>query len=136
LLANGQTVLSTIADIANGTALDQFADISVRLSIASSTIAAGACLSFWLYELLDDGTSYGDGKLTAGTAAALTPAFAPCAAVALYAAASQTSLVGYAQGIVLPPGSFRFAMQNNSGFTLTSSVTVCKYRTYNIRSDA
>jgi len=132
LLANAHTVLSTIADIANGTALDQFADISVRLTIASSTIAAGACLSFWIYELLDDGTTYGDGKLTAGTSAALTPAFPPCGAIYLYAAASQTSLVGSLTGIVIPPGSFRFAIQNNSGFTLTNSSTVCKYRTYNL----
>ena len=132
LLANGQTILSTIADIANGTALDMFADLSVRLTIASSTIAAGACLSFWIYELLDDGLTYGDGQLVAGTAVAKTPSFAPCCAVPLYAAVTQTSLVGYAQGIVIPPGSFRFAMQNNSGFTLTNSVTVCKYRTYNM----
>ena len=132
LLQNTHTVLSTIADIANGTALDMFADISVRLSIASSTVVAGACLSFWIYELLDDGATYGDGKLTAGTAAALTPAFAPCCAIPLFAAASQTSLVGFASGILVPPGSFRFAFQNNSGFTLTSSVTVCKYRTYNL----
>jgi len=132
LLQNSHTVLSTIADIANGTALDMFADISMRLTIASSIIAAGACMSFWIYQLLDDGTTYGDGKLTAGTAAALTPAFAPCAAVPLFAASSQTALVGYAQGIVIPPGSFRFAIQNNSGFTLTSNVTVIKYRTYNL----
>ena len=136
LLASGQSVLSTVADIANGTNLDMFADISVRLSIASSTIAAGACLPFWIYELLDDGTTYGDGKLTAGTAAAITPAVSPCCIVPLYAAASQTSLVGFAQGIVIPPGSFRFAMQNASGFTLTSSVTACKYRTYNLNLNA
>src|SRR3974390_2010594 len=71
LLTNGQSVLGT-PTVANQTQQDMFMDISVRLSIASSTIAAGANLALWLYALLDNGTTYGDGQLTAGTAAAVT----------------------------------------------------------------
>jgi hypothetical protein len=130
-IANGKTVLSTVADIANGTNLDQFMDVSVRCAIASSTIVAGANLALWLYALLDDGATYGDGQLTAGTQAAITPTFAPCGAMPLVAAASQTALVGFVQGIILPPGSFRLALQNNSGFALTSGTQTVKYRTYN-----
>lgn len=131
-MPNGDMVLSSVADIANGTAVDMFMDVSVRCAISSSTIAAGAALSLWLYALLDDGATYGDGQLSSGVQAAKTPTFSPCASIPLVAAASQTTLVGFAQGIVIPPGSFRCALQNNSGFTLTSGTQTVKYRTYNI----
>lgn len=131
-MTNGQSVLSSIADIANGSSLDQLMDISAICAISSSTIAAGANLAFWLYALQEDGSTYGDGQLTAGTAASKAPAFAPCATMPLVAAASQATLVGFSQGIIIPPGSFRVAMQNNSGFTFTSGAQTVKYRTYNI----
>lgn len=130
-MVNGSSVLSTVADIANGTALDQYMDLSVRCAIASSTIAAGANLALWLFLLLDDGSTYGDGQFSAGTQAAKTPTFPPIAAIPLVAAASQTTLVGYATGLLIPPGSFRLALQNNSGFALTSGTQTVKYRTYN-----
>jgi hypothetical protein len=130
-MATGKTVLSSVADIVNGTNLDQFMDVSVRCAIASSTIVAGAALSLYLYYLLDDGSTYGDGQLTAGTPASVTPTFAPCAIIPLVAAASQTLLVGVATGIILRPGSFRLAMQQNSGFTFTSGTQTVKFETYN-----
>jgi hypothetical protein len=130
-LATANTVLSSVADIANGSALDQFMDISVSLVISSNTIAAGANLAFWIYALNQDGTTYGDGILVAGTGAAVTPSFPPCAIIGLHAATSQTALLGFYQGIIIPPGSFRVAIQNNSGFTLTSGTQTVKYRTYN-----
>lgn len=130
-MSNGNTVLSTISDIANGTSLDQFMDVSVRCAIASNTIAAGANLALWLYALLDDGSTYGDGQLVAGTQAAKTPLFSPIGVIPLLAAASQTTLVGAVTGILLPPGSFRLALQNNSGFALTAGTQTVKYRTYN-----
>lgn len=135
-MANGSTVLSTVADIANGTALDQFMDFSVRCAIASNTIAAGANLALWLYLLLDDGVTYGDGNFVAGTQKAATPTFAPCASIPLIAAAAQTTLVGYTTGVLLPPGSFRLALQNNSGFAFTSGTQTVRYRTYNINLNA
>ena len=131
LLTNGDTVLSTVV-IANGsTTLDMFMDISVRLSISSATPPAGSNFALWIYALLDNGTTYGDGRLTAGTKAAMTPAFSPCATIPL-ANVSSTALVGYAQQIIIPPGSFSLAIQNNCGNTLTSTTTVCQYRTYNL----
>lgn len=131
-MATANTVLSTVADVANGTNLDMFMDLSVRCAIASNTVAAGANLAVWLYQLLDDGTTYGDGQLTAGTQAALTPTFSPLATIPLVAAATQTLLLGYATQVMLPPGSFRLALQNNSGFTLTAGTQTAKYRTYNL----
>lgn len=131
-MATANTVVSSVADIANGTNLDMFMDVSVRLAIASSTIAAGANLALWLYELLDDAATYGDGQFTNGTAAAKTPTFPPCAIIPLVAAAAQTTLVGFSNQIMIPPGSFRLALQNNSGFALTAGTQTVKYRTYNI----
>jgi hypothetical protein len=130
-MATANTSLSTVT-VANGTALDMFMDISAELAIASSTIAAGANLAFWIAALEEDGTILGDNKLTAGTPAALTPAWAPCAVIPLFAAATQTTLIGVATQIILPPGDFAVAIQNNSGFTLTSGTQTVTYRTYNI----
>ena len=134
-MASGKTVLSSVADIANGTNLDQFADLSAILVISSSTIVAGANLSFWIYALEEDGSTYGDGQLSSGSPASVTPTFSPCGVMPLVAAAAQTTLVGFVQGIILPPGSFRFAIQNNSGFALTSGTQTVKYRTYNINTN-
>jgi hypothetical protein len=130
-MTNGQTVVSSVADIANGTNLDILADLSFQLVIASSTIAAGANFTFWIYPLDQDGSKYGDGQFTNGTAASLTPSLTSCGYCQIPAVASTTNMYGYYQGIVLPPGSFRFAMQNNSGFSLTSGTQTVKYKTYN-----
>lgn len=129
-MTNGESVLSSVAGIANGTNNDQFMDISCELTISSSAVAAGANIAFWLAPLQEDGTTYGDGLLTAGTAASLTPAWAPLATMPLYAS-TRTSLIGQANGIVIPPETFKIIMQNNSGFALTSGTQTCSYKTYN-----
>jgi hypothetical protein len=131
-MPNGSSVLSSVTGIANQTNLDMFMDVSVRCAIASSTIAAGANLAVWLYALLDDGSTYGDGQFTAGTQAAKTPTFAPCGMVSLVAAASQTTLTGFIQQVIIPPGTFKLALQNNSGFTFTAGTQTVMYRTYNL----
>lgn len=130
-MANGSSVLSSVADITNQTSLDMFMDISASFAIASTAITAGANISFWLYALNQDGTTYGDNQLTAGTQAAKTPAFSPCGTIAL-PAATLTSLIGYLQQIIIPPGSFRVAAQNNSGVGFSAGTQTVKYRTYNI----
>jgi hypothetical protein len=135
-MANGSSVVSSVSDIANGSNLDMFMDVSVRCAIASNTIAAGANLALWLYALLDDGSTYGDGQFTNGTQAAKTPTFPPCAIIPLVAAAAQTTLVGFAQQIIIPPGSFRLALQNNSGFSFSAGTQTVKYRTYNVNLNA
>ena len=62
-LTNGEFVLSSV-DIANGgSVLDQFMDVSLEATIASSTIAAGANFALWLMALMEDGTTYGDNSL-------------------------------------------------------------------------
>lgn len=134
-MGNANSVVSSVADIANQTNLDIFADISFSLAISSSTIVVPANIAFWLFLLNQDGTTYGDGQFTNGTAAAKTPTFSPCAVFPLVAAAAQTTLVGFISGILIPPGSFRWGMQNNSGFTLTSGTQTVKYRTYNTQNN-
>lgn len=137
-MANGSTVVSGVADITNGTSLDQFIDISFSCLIASSTIVAGANLAFWLFYLNQDGTTYGDGNFVNGTQKAATPTFAPCFTFPLIAAATQTALIGNSmfQGpITINPGSWRLACQNNSGFAFTAATQTVKYRSYNIRLD-
>lgn len=128
-LANGSSVMDS-TDISNQSNLDIFADISISLLIASSTIASGANIALWLYALNQDGTTYGDNHLTT-SGAAVTPSASPIAVVPCFAAATQTAIIGQAIGIIIPPGTFRWAMQNNSGFALTAGTQTIKYRTYN-----
>jgi hypothetical protein len=133
-LANGSTVLSSVADIANGTALDLYCDLSVRLTISSATPAAGSFLALYLAALLDDGATYGAGGLTSGSTIAYAPPFAPCGIIPLESSAATTLLAGFVQGILIPPGSFRFALYNNSGAALSATAgnNIVKYRTYNL----
>jgi len=138
-LASGSAVLSTVSDVLNGASLDQFMDISaVCASSVARTLSGGANLAFWIYPLNEDGTTYGDNQFTAGTQAAATPAFAPCAIVAL-PNVSVTQFSGTVTGIIIPPGNFRLAIQNNTGFGLSSTVSsgavtqIVKYRTYNVQ---
>lgn len=127
-LVNGNAILDN-ADIANGgSLLDIFADFSISLTIASSTIATGANLAFWIYMLNQDGTTYGDNHLTTSSAT-VTPSTPPDFVIPCFAAAAQTTIIGNARGIIIPPGTFRFGVQNNCGFTLTAATY--KYRTYN-----
>jgi hypothetical protein len=129
-LANGSSVLSSTGDITNGTSLDMFADISFSVTLASNTIAAGANIAFWIYPLNEDGTTYGDNQFVGGTAKAATPSFPSVGAFNNPAVASTTTLVGLIPQLVIPPGTFRFLVQNNCGFTLTAATI--KYRSYNI----
>lgn len=129
-MTNGQAVMDS-TDITNQTALDIFADISISLAIASSTIAAGANIAIWLYALNQDGSTYGDNHLTT-SAASVVPTAPPIAIIPCFAAASQTSIIGNSTGIIIPPGTFRWAMQNNSGFALSAGTQTIKYRTYNL----
>lgn len=123
-LASGSAIASSIA-ITNGTALDIFADISMSLS--SAAFASPLYMAFYLYPLNQDGTSYGDGNFT--SASTLTPPsnyFINTIGISTTAGPQTGSLVR----AVLPPGTFKFVIQNNGGVTLGSGNTI-QYRTYN-----
>lgn len=135
-LPNGSTVLSSVADITNQTAQDIYADLSVRMTVPASGIGAGAFIALYLCALLDDGVTYGDGSLSSGASGSRALPFAPVGVIPL-ANATLTNLAGYVQGIVIPPGSFRFALYNSSSVALSSAAANnnVKYRTYNINGN-
>lgn len=132
---NTQTLMSTVTIANGGTNLDQYMHISIRQSISSSTIAAGANFTIWLCSLKADGSTYW-APLTAGTAGSAVPPWTPVAYIPIYATTSQTTLVGSTADlgtpIVIPPYSFKIIMQNNCGFTLTSTTQEWDYTTFNM----
>lgn len=125
-LANGSALLSDL-DITNGTDLDIFADLS-WLAGGTATTAAPNYLAFYLYPLGQDGSTYGDGRF--GSAAAATPPSIYFIGAIGFAAAAGTTIAGVVRGIVIPPGTFRFLVFNQSGAALANT-NVFKYRTYN-----
>jgi hypothetical protein len=94
----------------------------------------GATLALYLAALLDDGATYGDGFLTSGGTITRAPPWAAVGIIPLESSVAATVLAGFVQGILIPPGSFRFALYNNSGASLSSTASNCiaKYRTYNL----
>lgn len=129
-LATGNTFVENTISVANNTNLDIYADVSIRGTIASNTTVAGANIALWIFDLLDDGTSYGDGVFTPGTAAAKTPLFASVGQISPPIGASTTTFKGIIKGIIMAPGSFHWAIQNNTGFAFTACSVL--YRTYNL----
>jgi hypothetical protein len=119
-LASGSAVMSSATPIANQSNQDTFADLSVVITGISGTPSAGAYLALWLALLGADGSTYGDGQLTAGTPAAYTPPWAPAAIIPI-SAVSLTKMAGAVSSILLPPLSFRAILGNFTGLALSST---------------
>lgn len=136
-LTNGQSMMSSVIyDNSVTGALDQFGAFSYVGALGSSSaIAAGANIAIWLACLEGDGSTYGDGLLTAGSAFSGTPGWSPFAVIPLYAS-TRTTVIGntFANGLLaLPPCKFRPIVQNNTGFTLGVTTTnQCYIATCNI----
>lgn len=128
-LANGKGVLSSVADITNGTALDMFADVSYQLG--SITAAVPNYISLHIYPLNSDASTYGDNQFpTPGTAVTAAPM--PVYWVGnMFFPTGAATIKGTISRIVLPPGSFRFLIYNQAGVALASSGNTIQYRTYN-----
>lgn len=137
-LASGSSVMSSIADIANGTYLDMFADVACELAIASTTLAAGATLALWVFDKYEiDGLTnyYGDNSLlsSGGQQKAYFPSYQPVyTAAPTITSGAQTLVVATFKQIILPPRSFRFAFGNLLGVALSSAHQIVEYVTYNI----
>lgn len=135
LMSPGQSVRSTLADITNGTGLDMFMDVSLEIVIAqAATITLGANCALYIMPLLQDGSTYGDNSLpTAGIGGATTviPGISPVAVFPFRSTTSLTLLAGFAQQVVIPPGSFRCAIQNNTNVSF-GGAQGCHFRSYNI----
>lgn len=133
-LAAGASVMSSATAVANGTNLDQLADVSVEITISSSTPTAGSYIGLWLAPLAQDGSTYGDGTLTAGTQkTSFTPAWQPVAFVPI-ANVAMTKMIAYFQGVPLPPNGFTWVIANGTSvaFSSTAANNVAKFITYNI----
>lgn len=127
-IPNQSSVLSSVSDIANQTALDVYADLS--FTMPSTTTAAPNKLDFYIFPLNSDGATYGDAQFSAGSQSTKTPS--PSLWCGTFVLPVGTQVIdGAITGIVIPPGSFRFLMQNNSGVTLSSGIV--RYRTYDLQ---
>lgn len=124
-IASTNAILSDL-QIDNSTALDLFCDISIVL--ASAAFVAPNLIGVYLYPLNKDGTTYGDGRF--GTSAAGPPPGAYYRGQIPIVAVTQAQ-EGTLLGIILPPGKFKFVLQNQGGVALASSANTCQYRTYN-----
>ena len=131
-LPSSYAVMSSVGDITNGTALDIFADVSIR--IGNYAVASPYYVGIYLYPLNEDGVTYGANNLIAGTQSSMPGGPPPTnywVGNIVFPTSNSSDVVGMARGIVMPPGTFRFAITNNSGATISASNNVLKYRTYN-----
>lgn len=126
-LANGSVVVATSA-ITNGTALDLYADVSFVLTVGGTTTAA-SYFSLYILPLNQDASTYGDGIGT-GSVAPIAGYLVGSVGVKS-GVTSGSTVTGTFRGHVLPPGSFKYAVVNNSAVALnaTAAATV-SYRSY------
>lgn len=127
-------VLSSVAIVNGGTTLDMFADVDFRCTTVTTT--GNPFLGLYLYDLLDDGTTYGDGRFA--TAAVGPPPSSYFAGLLVLPPAGAGALSGKFRnplsgqpGIIIPPGTFKFVLLNKAGVALPASGITCDYRTYN-----
>lgn len=124
-LPSSDAVLSSVA-IANDTALDMFADLS--LALGSAAFAAPNRIDIYLYPLNQDGATYGDGRFGSAAAGPPVPNYF-VGSIGLVAATQAQE--GTLTGILIPPGNFKFVLMNNGGVALAASANTVSYRTYN-----
>lgn len=139
-LASGSAVMSSVADIANGsTNFDIFADIAFELAIASTTLAAGATCVLAVYDKFSiDGSNsyYGDNAYSSGSQKAYLPLYC-WGGGGLYTCtptitgSAQTLVTGEFTMVRIPPRAFRFVFGQILGVTLGSGTQYSQYETYN-----
>lgn len=131
------SVMSSLTPFDNTVALDQFADFSyVGTLVGASLIAAGSGLGVSLAILQADGTTYGDGRLTAGAQlAAYQPLIDPLGGVS-FPPGTITNIIGDFGYAPLRPVVFRLVMTNYTGFALGASGNMGSIRTYRQNTNA
>ncbi len=126
-LANGSSILSSVT-ISNGSVGDIYADLSI--AIGSLTAAAPNYIGAYVYPLNEDGSTYGDSQLTAGTQAAKLPGGIYWARNFPFPTGT-AAITGTILRITIPFGTFKFCLYNQSGASFPSSGNSCQYRTVN-----
>ena len=110
-------VLSSLAPFDNTiSSPDQFMDISAVCTVASTAPISGSGLSFWLALLQGNGTTLGDGRLTAGSqvlSSVYSPPWAPLPFIPSQIGTSITSVVGDSGLVTIRPKKFALIVQNN-----------------------
>jgi len=122
-LGSGSMTAASAA-VANQTNLDMYADIEVNL--ASFSPASGAYVAIYIAEAVDASNyptqSAADMRLTSTQLLANLP---------LGTTASTAQRV-VARNVLLPPGSFKLYLDNQSGAALAASGSTVKLLTYNM----
>lgn len=132
LASNSAIVCTTNSPVTNGTALDLYANFSIAFaSLTSGTGSPSVTIS--IYPLNEDASTYGDGLF--GSAAAGPPTVVTCQIPVVPAVSAPIVGTGSCGlPILLPPGSFKIVVWNNTGANLGSG-NVVKYRTFNYQSN-
>ena len=133
-LASLSSVMSTVI-FDNTTGLDQFLDLSFlgSFTAASNAVLTGSGMSFLMACVQQDGTTYGDGRLVAGTQAAVLPLNDPLGGFPLIAGTftnAAGSIAGDFGYVPLRPRKFRLIASNYTGFTLAASGNQAWISTY------
>jgi len=127
-LATGSVVLAASA-ISNVAPLDIYADVSFSLVVGATTTTV-SYLALYIMPLNADGTTYGDGTGSGTTAPTAT--YLASTAQVVSGVTTGNAIQGTFRGVILPPGSFKFAIVSQLGITLNSAAAaVVDYRTYN-----
>lgn len=125
-IVNGNAIISDV-QIDNSTALDVLCDVSFRGG--SVTTVAPNYIGVYFYPLLDNGTTYGDGRFSS-SAAGPPPQTYYRGSIIL--PVGTQAITGGLQGLVLPPGKGKFLLYNQAGVTWAGSgANSFLYRTYN-----
>lgn len=117
------TMTAASSAIANQTNLDMYVDVEINLASLSPT--AGSYVALYIQEAVD-GTNY-PAQSDADTR--LTPSHLLCTVPTGVAASTAQRIA--VRNVVIPPGTFKIKLDNQTGATLNASGSTVKFNAYN-----
>lgn len=130
-LAAANGIVSDII-VDNGTALDIFADVSLRVAggLTGGTPAVPNYVALFIYPLNQDNSTYGDGRFA--TATGVAPPGQYWVGNFQITTTTGSDQEGMVRGIIMPPGKFKFLIYLAfATANFPASGVTCLYRTYN-----
>jgi len=126
-LASGSGVLSTAFD--NGTNADLYFEFSFTCVNGSTALTGSPYWTLYWLPLNGDGTTYGDGlAYGSGSASTTVPSSGYYMRnLTLGLTGANTAMVGTTAWFMLPRGSGKFFLTNNTGQTTNSSAAFAAY---------